>query len=332
MVRGYEHAPGRHCGTTAISRLLHFYGHHVSEPMCLGLGAGLFFYYQANDAASPSRLWMGRGPDLETDCLQALGVPVTIRRTHDNAEAWAWVKGEVDGGRPALIGVDLRWLDYYHTKTHFAGHKVLVIGYDEEAQIAVVGDNEFPVPQEVPLASLARARTETIPPFDLANDWYEVQIPATLIPLERAAPEAIVTMARRMLDDRIPFCGLIAMDAAAHDLPTWGALRDWQWCARFGYQVIEKRGTGGGHFRKMYAEFLVQCAGYCPDIVRLNLIEQMRVIADGWTDLAMLLREISERETPSGFDEAGAKLTRLAGLERQYNETALGCRCVLPAG
>ena len=33
-------------------------------------------------------------------------------------------------------------------------------------------------------------------------------------------------------------------------------VEDWQWCARFCYQVIERRGTGGGNFRLMYSRFL----------------------------------------------------------------------------
>ena len=35
-------------------------------------------------------------------------------------------------------------------------------------------------------------------------------------------------------------------------------VEDWQWCARFGYQVIERRGTGGGNFRLMYSRFLAE--------------------------------------------------------------------------
>ena len=332
MVPDFQHVLGRHCGSSSISRLLNFHGHRITEPMCLGLGAGISFYYAAGEMFNPTRFWMGRGPDLEIDCWQMLGVPVTIRRTQNDAEAWSWVKDEIDAGRPAMIGVDIRWLDYFHSTTHFGGHKILLIGYDTEKQTAIVSDNEFPVPQEVSFAGLAKARTQTIPPFDLANDWFQIFMPEKLAPLERAVPEAIALMAQRMLDDRLSFCGLVAMKQAARDLPRWGEARDWQWCARFGYQVIERRGTGGGNFRLMYAEFLEQCAAYCPDIARLHLAAQMRVIADGWTDLALCLRDISERAEPAGFDEAGAKLARVAQLERQYHERALDCRCVPASG
>jgi hypothetical protein len=65
-------------------------------------------------------------------------------------------------------------------------------------------------------------------------------------------------------------------------------LEDWQWCARFSYQVIERRGTGGGMFRLMYARFLEE-AGF----------EQAPIAAEAaarWSSLAEGLLAASERE------------------------------------
>ena len=38
---------------------------------------------------------------------------------------------------------------------------------------------------------------------------------------------------------------LPAMRRMEADLPRWADAPDWRWCARFSYQVIERRGTGG---------------------------------------------------------------------------------------
>ncbi len=65
---------------------------------------------------------------------------------------------------------------------------------------------------------------------------------------------------------------------------------DWQWCARFGYQVIERRGTGGGNFRVMYSRFLEE-AGF----------EQAELAAEAaarWTSLADALFAASESDDP----------------------------------
>jgi hypothetical protein len=47
-----------------------------------------------------------------------------------------------------------------------------------------------------------------------------------------------------------------ALEKMRNELAMWKDFNDWQWACRFAYQVIEKRGTGGGGFRLMYADFL----------------------------------------------------------------------------
>jgi hypothetical protein len=88
------------------------------------------------------------------------------------------------------------------------------------------------------------------------------------------------------------FAGLPALRRLADQVRDWPEqARDWQWCARFGYQVIERRGTGGGNFRAMYARFLDQ-AGYTEPARRAALASAC------WTALADGLREASEQQRP----------------------------------
>jgi hypothetical protein len=65
---------------------------------------------------------------------------------------------------------------------------------------------------------------------------------------------------------------------------------DWQWCARFLYQVIERRGTGGGNFREMYSRFLRE-AGYGESAIAAEA-------AGEWTELAVAARTGSEPDQP----------------------------------
>ncbi|HPM75949.1 MAG TPA: BtrH N-terminal domain-containing protein [bacterium] len=328
----FRHAPGNHCATTAISLLLAHHGHAISEAMCLGLGAGLDFFYVVDESLSPTRIVMGRMGDLEVDCFRRLGVPVAVRTTADDALAWRWVRDEIDAGRPAMIQVDIRWLDYYRTKTHFGGHKVLVVGYDERAQTATISDNEFPDLQTLPLASLARARTHTAPPWILQNNFYDVRIPPALTPLEQAAPAAIAACSARLSADRGPTVGLAGMARAAAEMESWAQAPDWSWSARFAYQVIEKRGTGGGAFRTMYAAFLDQARPYCADIERLELAPRMREVAAAWTALALCLRDVSANDEPRGFDEAARRMRIVYERERDYHFAARECRCATADG
>ena len=67
-------------------------------------------------------------------------------------------------------------------------------------------------------------------------------------------------------------------------------LDDWQWCARFNYQTIERRGTGGGNFRLMYSRFLGE-AGY-------EEAELAATAAAAWTELGGTLLAASDDDEP----------------------------------
>ena len=67
-------------------------------------------------------------------------------------------------------------------------------------------------------------------------------------------------------------------------------LEDWQWCARFCYQVIERRGTGGGNFRLMYSRFL--------DEAGRDEAPLAAEAAGRWTTLAEHLLAASEADEP----------------------------------
>jgi hypothetical protein len=106
------------------------------------------------------------------------------------------------------------------------------------------------------------------------------------------APRAIERAAKQMLEPPLgDFEGLPAMRRFAAEVGDWPeAAEDWQWCARFLYQVIERRGTGGGNFRKMYSRFLEE-AGYEEAALATEA-------SDRWTALALAARTASEPEQP----------------------------------
>jgi hypothetical protein len=87
------------------------------------------------------------------------------------------------------------------------------------------------------------------------------------------------------------FAGLPAVRRLAAEAGSWPeAVDDWQWCARFAYQVIERRGTGGGAFRLMYSRFLAE-AGRPEATLAAEA-------AARWTELAGAFHAASERDEP----------------------------------
>ena len=290
LVPGYRHVPGSHCGSTALRNLLAFHGLEMSEEMALGLGAGVSFYYVALDGGSPSRFTNGRTGRLEEQFVELTGAPLRLATFDDPESAWAAARDSVDEGRPAILITDLYYLDHYGSSAHFPGHAVVLAGYDSE--VAYLSDTAFEELQTTRLQGLAQARHGDHPVFPLAGHMFSVPEGAELPDLSAAAPEAIARCARGMLEPELgEFQGLPALRRFAAEVGEWPAqAADWRWCARFLYQVIERRGTGGGNFRLMYSRFLGE-AGYEEAVLAGEA-------AAAWTALAAAAQAASEPEEP----------------------------------
>ena len=290
MVPGFRHRPGNHCGSTALRNLLGFHGVEISEEMALGLGAGVSFYYVPLDGQTPSRFTNGRFGRLEEQFLELTGLELELETFADPAGSWDAARAAVDSGRPALLLTDLYYLDHYGSSAHFPGHAVLLVGYDDE--VAYLSDTAFTELQTTRLENLAAARHGKHPVFPLEGHTVVVPEGVELADPRAAAPEAIARNARQMIEPALgEYEGLPALRRFAAEVGRWPEmLPDWQWCARFNYQVIERRGTGGGNFRLMYSRFLAECGR-----------EEAELAADAarrWTELAEALLAASESDLP----------------------------------
>ena len=298
MVPGYRHLPGNHCGSTALRNLLGFHGTEISEEMAFGLGAGACFYYVVLDEHSPSRFTNGRTARLEENFLGLTEVPLRLQVDGDPEASWRMAKEAVDDGRPVLLLTDLYYLDHYGRSAHFPGHAVVLAGYDEE--LAWLSDTAFEDLQTTSLESLREARHSQQPIFPLEGHAIDLPKGAQVSRDDLLAhvPAAIERAAKQMLEPALgDFEGLPALRRFASEVGDWPeAAEDWQWCARFLYQVIERRGTGGGNFRKMYSRFLEE-AGYEEAILAAEA-------SGDWTALALAARKASEP------DEADRELWR----------------------
>jgi hypothetical protein len=140
-------------------------------------------------------------------------------------------------------------------------------------------------------------------------------------PIGEAIRRAIQRTGRQMVDPPSDFSGLAALDRFAAELPEFRRQHDATWIARFGYQVIERRGTGGGLFRRLFADFLAESQTHVaiPD----RWVETMRRIAERWTAFALALKEASE-VGDAGWDKAAPIIAELAVLERGLHQELAG--------
>jgi hypothetical protein len=167
----------------------------------------------------------------------------------------------------------------------------VLAGYDAES--AYLSDTGFEELQATSIESLAQARHSAHPAYPLQGHMFTIGAEIDEAELRAAVPRAVARAAQEMLEPSWgELAGLPAVQRLAAEAGEWPEqTADWQWCARFGYQVIERRGTGGGAFRLMYSRFLEE-GGYGAEAALCA------TAAERWTALAEAFRAASEVDQP----------------------------------
>lgn len=316
IIPGYRHQPGFHCASSAIRNILAFQGIRVSEPAVIGLGRGPGFFYQVIDHR-PSRLVHMRNLPLEENFFRTVGLKFGWRETDDPAEATRHAIASVKRGLPVLIQTDIVHLPYFNTDQHFPGHAVVICGCDEEKGEFYVSDTLRPEMLAVATSDMELARSAVFPPFDLKNKSFVLEDISGFRVDEAVMRKAVRLWAEENLNG-IPGLydeyGIRSLEKLIRDLPDWKEAADWQWSARFTYQIIERRGTGGAGFRTLYRQFLEEQEGMYPAFKGLGLSRDMAVIEGLYHDMAAAFRQVSEGEAPA-FSPVTPVLEQLLGRE-----------------
>ncbi|MER3447223.1 MAG: peptidase [Candidatus Dadabacteria bacterium] len=327
VIKNWIHIPGIHCGSTALRDVVAYYRYSLSEAMCFGLGGGLGFFYTKGENLSPSRIIHLRGPGMEPNFFSLIDKPTSWKYESDEDKAFQVLKDWIDRDVPVLIQTDIYYLDYYKSSTYFPGHIVSVWGYDDETERVFLGDTGFEGLQAVPYDDFKKGRVSKAPPFPLNNNWFEVNLKKPIPPLSEIIPEAIHRNARFMIEGTRSARGESSVKMIklwAEELPTWADAPDWRWCVRFAYQVIERRGTGGGGFRWIYRDFLREAEKIVPALKGFKLSEKMDLIGRKWSELSMILKQISESERDEDlFRKAAGRARDLGEIEEEFYRTAI---------
>jgi hypothetical protein len=190
---------------------------------------------------------------------------------------------------------------------------VVLAGYDDTS--ALLADTHFEALQRASLDELATAMVSNHVPMPVNHHWHEIG-PFDLPDLSWAGQRAIVRASRNMLEPHMVIGGISGLRRLAEDLPNWVQAEDLSWCARFGYQVIERRGTGGSNFRRLYAGFLDEMSAYLPALLDLDAVSRTWSIDGQWTELAGVFKEISETGDISLLRTAAGIVESIAEAEQ----------------
>src|SRR3954463_14857521 len=161
----------------------------------------------------PPLYLVGRGGGLERGGCEHLGIDLDLRKTDDPDEAWGWLRGELDAGRPTMINADILELEYLRVKLSNTMHDIVVTGYDEDEGVAFIADNDREEIQRCSLESLRRARaSQGFPAPNHHATWimrFPDALPEPRIAIERAIAQSVANMtaAAEGLGRRGPPCG-----------------------------------------------------------------------------------------------------------------------------
>ena len=287
-----HHQLGSHCSTTAIRTLLKYKGINMSEEMIFGLGSGLGFTYIRQ---SNNYMFGGRGGNIEFNIASAIGADIEVVYNEDANSAWEYSKKKLIQNEPQIIDADMQFLNYLKEKINigkkfsFGGHKLLLIGFNEDKHTAYILDYLWSRIIEININELKMARSSMCGDIPSNNMSISIIVPSEIYPLEVAISESIKYNVQQM-NNPVGFgLGLKALKRFFKEIRIWPEILEkerLQLELYKAYTVFEKIGTGGGNFRRMYSRFLKQSA----HILSSNMLFE---ISDIYVQLGRMWKEYS---------------------------------------
>nr|MDO8079388.1 BtrH N-terminal domain-containing protein [Candidatus Freyarchaeota archaeon] len=294
ILNDFKHLPGDHCVTCSLRKVFLYYGFNVSEDMLLGLGSGLGLIYWAMKNMVPFIGGRGNGKfyEFEKAVCDRLGVGVKLYKTSSAKRAYADLKEVLGSRQPGYVSVDMPYLKYLclPEEAHFGGHVVDVYGIDEVNNTVYVSDR-LKNPSHAAVNELVEARGSNHPPFAANNKMLRFEFPKELRDLREVLPEAIRQNMSEILNPPIKNLGIKAYELIPQKLKEWPKLygdSDLLMTMFNSYIYIEKGGTGGGLFRRMYSRFLMEASEILNLSDLASISSQIAEAAEKWTLVAKM--------------------------------------------
>jgi len=335
IIEDFSPLSGKNDITTAIREVIKYYGVNLSEEMLFGLGGGLHFSY-LNTRALKHPFIGGRTlpKKFEENLTQHSHINIQIKSTDDSKSAWNLLKSKIILNHPIIVYVEMAALEYLHMPPdqRFGGHCVTVFGIDEEQGVVYVSDRDqvgFPItvspleqPQSfhlVPIPEFINARSSKTGLFPPDNTWLEIEWNYYHFLTRYQIFSAIKENMIQFLNAPKTNQGLRAIQLFARSMDNW---RNWSAekinrAALNAFIMIDQiGGTGGGAFRKMYGQFLLEAAHQAAAPALGAVGEQYLFLADQWDEVGHRFFNLFQGDQPDLLLEIKQKLNQIAVVEK----------------
>jgi hypothetical protein len=289
-VVAFEHRHAGHCETGVTAGLLRHAGLSISEPMALGLAAGITFVHLPFFKVGGLPLTSYRMPPgaVYKGLAKRLGFTLRRQKFASPAQGMRALDAHLAAGRAVGAQSSVFWLPYFPPtmRFHFNAHNLIV--YGREGGEYLVSDPVFEHPQRCAGADLAKARfvKGALAPKGLLY-WPE-NVPKG-IDYAKAVPQAIRKTVNMMLRTPLPFVGVRAIRSLSRRILKL-ANGDPRYARLYVGQIVrmqEEIGTGGGGFRFMYAAFLQESGERLGNDKLKAASASMTATGDAWRMFAL---------------------------------------------
>jgi hypothetical protein len=315
-----SHAIGVNCCTTSMTTILRSYGttSELTETDVFGFASGLGFIYQYYK--DEGYFLSGRNESLEMNLCYVLGIDYIQGYSDDFDSAWSENKKYLDQGIPVIVDLNVEFLPYFKGYVEdgfrFGLHNAILVGYDEEH--AYLLDHRWLDVKSVPLDLYKLARSldnSSISPKNgwrvmLSGDCEEVMDKHTFY-------FALETMVNRMVHPFAFKLGLEGIRMFFREVKLWSnksfddtRIQNYK-TASF---LLEKLGTGGGNFRRMYSRFLKRSVG------KYHLPDEFLMVSKMYLDLSKQWREISQLLEEMAVEHSKELQERFESISTQVYE------------
>ncbi len=309
---------GEHCESSTLVNMLRSRQMYLSEPMVFGLGRGLsYLYWHSKQMPGPFLGGRVKPDHLMRNATAALGLDLEELETTSATKAEKHLIAALEAGEVVGLKLDRYFLGYAPEDYHFAAHYVACIGYDGD-HFTVAETSSLGV-QTTSRRRMTEARSAKGPMsskslcFRLVGGSYdESQLPD-------ACTYALRATARDLLNPPITNMGFKGIRKTGVLMRTWSeTLNDPATAVRRIGMSMEEGGTGGGFFRKLWAQFLEQAASVTGNAELGQLAIRYHQMAERWTEVANLLRSVDDDKLlPSTLEQTATLVDELATKEEE---------------
>lgn len=335
IIENFQPIAGKHSTTCALRQVLGHQGVNFSEAMLFGLASAYnFSYFEFKNVTAPLITGRVQPRMFEEALARHAKLRLTLYKTQSIQKAWRKVKKEIDQDRPVIVYVDKAYLTYLHMPKgqHMGGYAVVVFGYDEQEGIVFLSDrdregvsitvsaNETPHDFHlVPFIELEEARASRFKPYPPENNWLIVNIPSTFeVPRRSQIFAAIRENLYNFLNpplEKMGLDGIMYFAKALDNWEDWGAEKIREASLSTFTMIDQIGGTGGGIFRKLYGEFLLEASQFATAPALGAIGEQYLILGEQWDEVGRQFYMLYQGEQPTIISDIKSRVEQIYKYE-----------------